>query len=221
MNLNRPTIKIAGATLLAPLAVILQILPPLFITPWGIRIDFVAIPWILCWMIFGLKPALLSILISAPLVGFLGPFAGGWVGATMKSVASIWMFLIPAIFALKTGGIKKLLENKWLFVLAAVLALIVRAIVTVIFNFYFAIPFFFYMTPDDIINMFSAPETLSFIGNSLGLIGFGAYIVEVALWNTIQGIIDLTASLIIGLIILRRIPGLTNETSAEYKINRN
>ena len=215
MNLNRPTIKIAGATLLAPLAVILQILPPLFVTPWGIRIDLVAIPWILCWIIFGFKPALLSLLISAPLVGFLGPFAGGWVGATMKSVASIWMFLIPAIFAWKTGGTKQFLENRRLFVLVGVLAIIVRAIVTVIFNFYFAIPFFFGMTTDAIIGMFSAAETLSFFGNSLGLIGLGAYIAEVAFWNTIQGILDLTASLILGLIIFRRIPGLTTEPKNE------
>ncbi|HDQ06786.1 MAG TPA: hypothetical protein ENN36_08740 [Candidatus Bathyarchaeota archaeon] len=213
MNINRPTIKIAGATLLAPLAVILQILPPIFVTPWGIRIDLVAVPWILCWIIFGLKPALLSILISAPLVGILGPFAGGWVGATMKSVASIWMFLIPAIFAWKTDGTKQFLENKRFFVLAGIVALVVRAIVTVIFNFYFAIPFFFGMTTDAIIGMFSSAETLSFFGNSLGLIGLGAYIAEVAFWNTIQGIIDLTASLIIGLIIFRRIPSLAEQSN--------
>jgi len=214
MNVDRPTIKLAGATLLAPLAVILQILPPLFVTPWGMRIDLVAVPWILCWMIFGLKPALLSLLISAPLVGFLGPFAGGWVGATMKSVASIWMFLIPSLIAWKAGRTKQLLENKRLFVLAGALALIVRAVVTVIFNFYFAIPFFLNWSPETIISIFSS-------ANTLGFIGLGAYITEVAFWNTVQGIIDLTASLIIGLIIFRRIPGLTNETSAEHQINRN
>jgi len=214
MNVDRPTIKLAGATLLAPLAVILQSLPPLFVTPWGMRIDLVAVPWILCWMIFGLKPALLSLLISAPLVGFLGPFAGGWVGATMKSVASIWMFLIPSLIAWKAGGTKQLLENKRLFVLAGALALIVRAVVTVIFNFYFAIPFFLNWSPETIISIFSS-------ANTLGFIGLGAYITEVAFWNTVQGIIDLTASLIIGLIIFRRIPGLTNETSAEHQINRN
>jgi len=211
MNLNRPTIKIAGATLLAPLAVILQILPPLFVSPWTMRIDLVAIPWILCWIIFGLKPALLSILISAPLVGFLGPFAGGWVGATMKSVASIWMFLIPAIFAWKTGGTKRFLENKGFFVLVAALTILVRVVVTVIFNFYFAIPFFFNMTPDAIIGFFSSVTTLGFIG-------LGAYIAEVAFWNIIQGIIDLTASLIIGLIILRRLPGLTPEPLNEQRL---
>ena len=205
MNVDRPTIKIAGATLLAPLAVILQILPPIFVTPWSMRIDLVAIPWILCWVIFGLKPALLSLLISAPLVGFLGPFAGGWIGATMKSVATIWMFLIPALIAWKTGGTKNLLENKRLFVLAGALALIVRAVVTVIFNFYFAIPFFLNWSPETIISIFSS-------ANTLGFIGLGAYIAEVAFWNTIQGIIDLTASLILGLIIFRRIPALAAET---------
>ncbi len=204
MNLNRPTIKIAGAAILASLAVIMQILPPIFISPWSMRIDLVAIPWILCWIIFGFKPALLSILISAPLIGFVGPLAGGWVGATMKSVASIWMFVIPGIIAWKTGGTKHLLENKRLFVVASILAIIVRVGVTVIFNFYFALPFFFYMTPDDIIGYFS--EATIF-----GLAGLGAYISEVAFWNTIQAIIDLTASLSIGLIILQRLPGLATK----------
>jgi len=211
MNVDRPTIKLAGATLLAPLTIILQALPPIFVTPWMLRIDLVAIPWMICWIIFGLKPALLSLLISAPLIGFIGPFAGGAIGATMKPLATIWMFLIPAIFAWKLGGTKRLLENKRLFALAGVLALIVRAVVTVIVNFYFALPLFFYMTPDAIIGMFSRPEYLSFFGNSLGVIGLGAYIAEVAFWNTIQGIIDLTATMIIGLIIFRRIPALTPE----------
>lgn len=208
MNINRPTIKLAGATILAPLAVILQILPPLFISPWTMRIDLVAISWMLCWIIFGLKPALLSLLISAPLVGFIGPFAGGWVGATMKSVASIWMFLIPGIIAWKTGGTKNLLENKRFFVVASILAIIARVLVTIIFNFYFALPFFFDMTPNDIIGYFSSVTTLGFIG-------LGAYITEVAFWNTLQGIIDLTATLIIGNIILQRFPALTNEPKAK------
>lgn len=211
MNLDRPTIKIAGAAILAPLTIILQSLPPIFVTPWMLRIDLVAIPWMLCWIIFGLKPSLLCLLISAPLVGFVGPFAGGAVGATMKPLASVWMFLIPAIFAWKIGGTKKLLENKRQYVLAGVLALLVRAIVTVLVNFYFALPLFYNLTPDIIVSMFSNTETISFFGNSLGLIGLSAYIGEVAFWNTIQGIIDLTAAFIIGIIIFRRLPSLAPE----------
>jgi riboflavin transporter FmnP len=206
MNVDRPTIKLAGAIILAPLTIILQALPPIFVTPWMLRIDLVALPWMICWIIFGLKPALLSLLISAPLVGFVGPFAGGAIGAIMKPLASIWMFLIPAIFAWKLGGTKQLLENKRFFVLAGVLALIVRAVVAVLANFYFALPFFFNMTPEAIIAMFSSSQYLSFFGNSLGVVGLGAYIAEVSLWNIIQGIIDLAAAMIMGLIIFRRIP---------------
>lgn len=215
MNINRPTIKLAGAAILAPLTIIMQSLPPIFVTPWMLRIDLVAIPWMICWIIFGLKPALLCLLISSPLIGFIGPFQGGPIGAIMKPLATIWMFLIPAIFAWKIGGTKRLLENKRIFVLAGILALSIRAIVTVLVNFYFALPVFFYMTPDSIIGMFSLPGNLSFFGNSLGLIGLGAYVAEVAVWNTIQGIIDLAGAMLIGLIIFRRIPSLTPEQKNE------
>lgn len=208
MDIDRPTIKISGATILASLAVILQILPPIFVSPWTMRVDLVAIPWILCWIIFGLKPALLSILISAPLIGFIGPVAGGWVGATMKSVATVWMFLIPGLIAWKKGGAKKLLENKRLFVLASILAISVRVVITVIFNFYFALPLFFGMTPEDIIGFYSDVTILGFVG-------VGAYVSEVAFWNVLQAIIDLTASLAIGLIILRRLPELTTKTKKD------
>ncbi|MHA1711383.1 MAG: hypothetical protein ACTSUS_04875 [Candidatus Freyarchaeota archaeon] len=203
MNSRRTTVKIAGVATLTPLSVILQCLPPLFLTPWFMRIDLVALPWILCWMLFGFKAALLSLLISIPLVGFLGPFAGGWVGAVMKSVASVWMFAIPALFAIRLG-MDRLLTEKRLFALSSIAAIAVRDVVCIIFNLYFAIPFFFGMTPEEVIAFFSNPRFQSFIGLSLGLVGFGAYFAEIAFWNTIQGIIDSFISLTVALIILRR-----------------
>lgn len=205
---EKPTVKIAGAAMLAPLSVIMQIFPPLFLTPWFMRIDLVAIPWVLCWIFFGFKTALLCLLMGVPLVGILGPFAGGWVGAVMKSVSSVWMFSIPALFAWKKGGTKRLLESGRLYAVTGLLAVVTRDLVCVLFNLYFAIPVFFGMTPEMVIQFFSNPQFLSFVGHSLGLIGLGAYIAEVAFWNTIQGIIDLYASLIIGFIIIRRVPGL-------------
>jgi len=146
------------------------------------------------------------LLISVPLVGVLGPFAGGWVGAVMKAVASIWMFTIPTLFAWKMKEKGSLLTNKKLYVTASVLAVVVRALVTVVFNFYFALPVFFNMTPDQIIQFFTNPIFQSFVGHSLGLIGLGAFVAEVAFWNTVQGIIDMYVALLIGLIVLRRFP---------------
>jgi riboflavin transporter FmnP len=204
---EKTTIKIAGAAVLAPLSVILQVLPPLFVTPWFMRIDLVAVPWVLCWILFGFKSALLSLLISVPIVGALGPFAGGWVGAIMKSVASVWMFTVPALFTWRKSAISSFLANKKLYVFASLLAIVIRDVVTITFNLYFAIPVFFNMTPEQVIAFFSNPRFLSFIGHSLGLIGLSAYIGEVAFWNTIQGIIDMYAALIIGHIVLRRFLG--------------
>jgi len=203
---EKTTIKIAGAAVLAPLAVILQALPPLFVTPWFMRIDLVAIPWVLCWILFGFKSALLSLLISVPIVGALGPFAGGWVGAIMKSVSSVWMFAIPALFTWRKNAIGSFLANKKLYVSASILAITVRVVITIVFNFYFALPVFFNMTQVDIIGFFSSAGLSSF-GHSIGLIGVGAFIGEVAFWNTIQGIIDMYAALMIGLIVLRRFLG--------------
>jgi riboflavin transporter FmnP len=203
---QRTTIKVAGIAVLAPLSVVIQIFPPLFYVPWGMRIDLVAVPWILCWILFGLKPALACILISAPLVGVLGPFAGGFPGAVMKSVASVWMFAIPAVFTWKKWTLNNFLKRRKLYATSGVLAIIVRDIVCVVFNLYFALPVFFGISPQMVIELFSP----SFFGRSLGLVGLGAYIAEVAFWNSIQGIIDIYVSLIIALIILKRVPQLSD-----------
>lgn len=194
---------IVGAAVLASLSVVLQILPPFFLTPFYMRIDLVAVPWMLAWMLFGVRSALLSLLISVPLVGVLGPFAGGWVGAIMKSVSSLWMFIIPAAFAHRFG-MERLLANRQLYAISGIAAIAVRDVATIVFNLYFAIPVFFGMTPDQVIHFFSTSQ--SFFGLSVGLVGLGAYLGEVAFWNTVQAIIDLYASLIVGLIVLRQFP---------------
>ena len=201
---NRPTVKIAGASILAPLSVLLQGIPPIFLTPWFMRIDFAAVPWILCWIIFGWKSAILCLLISAPMVGLLGPFAGGWVGAIMKSVASIWMFMIPALFATRVGSTKQLLDQRNVLIISVILAIATRVIVTVFFNFYFALPIFFNMDHETIIDFFSNPMFQSFISVNIGVIGLSAFIIEITFWNTIQGAIDLFSGIIIGNLVVSR-----------------
>ncbi len=204
VNSHKSILKITGAAALAPIAALLQVSPPIFLTPWFMRLDFVAVPWIICWMLFGFKASLLCIFISAPLIGFLGPFAGGWVGAIMKISASIWMIAIPALFTLKTENSLNLLKNKRLFILASLIAILTRDLTTVFLNLYFAIPVFFGMNPTQVLEFFTNPRFQSFISHFLGLTWFSAYFVEVVFWNSIQGLIDLYTSLIIGLIVLKR-----------------
>jgi len=204
-TLRRPTVMITGAAIFVPIAVLLQALPPIFLTPWFMRIDFVGVSWVLCWSLFGFRSALLSLLISVPLVGVLGPFAGGWVGAVMKSVASVWMFAVPTLFARLVGGYDRLVSRRFTLLLASLAAIAVRDVVTALFNFYFAIPFFFGMSGSQIIDFFSAPQFQSFLGLSLGLVGVGAYLAEVVFWNTLQGAVDIYASLVIGHLVMTRV----------------
>lgn len=203
--MRRPNIVgVAGAAVLAALSVTLQLLPPIFLTPWFMRIDFVAVPWILAWIFFGFRSAALSLLISIPLVGVLGPFAGGWVGAIMKSAASIWMIAVPAGFAYKFG-VNRMLHSRWLYTVVGVLAVAVRDLATVLFNLYFAIPLFFGMTVPEVVAFFSNPVFQSFVGFSLGAVGLTAVAVEIAFWNSVQGFIDLYVALALSLAVLRRL----------------
>jgi len=201
--------EVAGAAILATLSVVLQTLPPIFLTPWFMRIDLVAVPWVIAWILFGFKASLLSLAISIPIVGVLGPFAGGWVGATMKAMASIWMIFIPALFALKYG-VGRLLANRLLYGATVLTAVVIRGLATVFLNLYFAIPIFFGMNLDQIIEFFSNPAFQSFFGLSLGLIGIWAAVGEIFFWNTIQGLIDLYLSLAIGLAVIRRLKSRLN-----------
>jgi len=203
-NSRKSMLKLTGAAALAPISVLFQVFPPIFLTPWFMRLDFTAVPWIICWMFFGFKASLLCMAISAPLIGFLGPFAGGWVGALMKISASIWMVAIPALFTLKTKNSINLLKNKRLFILASLTATLIRDLATVFLNLYFAIPVFFGMSSKQVLEFFTNPRFQSFISHFLGLTWFTAYFVEVTFWNTLQSLIDLYISLIIGLIVLKR-----------------
>jgi hypothetical protein len=117
------------------------------------------------------------------------------------------MFAIPALFTWRKNAISSFLTNKKLYVFVSLLAIIIRDVATVVFNFYFALPIFFNLTQEQVIWFFSNPRFLSFFGHSLGLVGLGAYIGEVAFWNTLQGMIDMYAALIIGLIVLQRFLG--------------
>ncbi len=203
-NSRKSMLKLTGAAALAPISVLFQVFPPIFLTPWFMRLDFTAVPWIICWMFFGFKASLLCMAISAPLIGFLGPFAGGWVGALMKISASIWMVAIPALFTLKTKNSINLLKNKRLFILASLTATLIRDLATVFLNLYFAIPVFFGMSSKQVLEFFTNPRFQSFISHFLGLTWFTAYFVEITFWNTLQSLIDLYISLIIGLIVLKR-----------------
>lgn len=186
------TLRIAGAALFAALSTLLQFVP-IYVTPWGMAIDLVAVPWVICYFVFGFESALVCSLISLPTVGLVG--GGGFVGAIMKFVASIWMFVIPTALVLKIReGRYAIIKRTLVFALVSIGAIVIRDLVTVLFNFYFAIPVFFGISIEEgagwVVGVSEAFLTGLF--GELDLLLTFALII--AFWNTLQGAIDLVVS---------------------------
>ena len=105
----------------------------------------------------------------------------------MKFLASIWMIVIPELLS---GGKHSGLR----FRAGLVAAIIVRSIAMIIFNYYFAIPLFFGLDPSLVITQFERGLACMKI---IGFSGVVLFIVEIIVWNTVQGFIDVFFSLLI------------------------
>lgn len=69
-------------------------------TGWGMKIDLVAVPILLAFLIFGYESAFYCAILLALFITF---FSGsGFIGAVMKISATLPMFVIPALFVLAT-----------------------------------------------------------------------------------------------------------------------
>lgn len=186
------TLRIAGAALFAALSTLLQFVP-IYVTPWGMAIDLVAVPWVICYFVFGFESALVCSLISLPTVGLVG--GGGFVGAIMKFVASVWMFVVPTALVLRIReGRYAIIKRTLVFILVSIGAIVIRNLVTVLFNFYFAIPVFFGISIEEgaswVVGVSEAFLTGLF--GELDLLLTFALIIT--FWNTLQGAIDLIVS---------------------------
>jgi len=184
--------ELAVSSVLGALSIFLVFAPDVRL-PWGMAaLDFIAIPWIVAFLLFGLKCGLLT-----SVIGFLGIFffseeAFPIVGATMKFSATIPLILVPALI-LKFTRSKNSSESfavKKVYVFSMVVAIVVRCLVTMFLNYYWAIPFMYSMKPSDVPGAFN----FFFWGNPQSLNPFMYYILGVSLWNTWQGVIDAVVS---------------------------
>ncbi len=162
-------IKITSASMLAAISIIFQIVHIGYLTPWGMWIDLVAIPWILAYFIFGFRTSVLTACVSAVLISLLAP--SGYIGASMKLLATIPMIIGPALVLwLSRKKIKDLEKIKWLMIVLAV-SLVIRGVFVLPVNYFIAIPLFFGM---------ETSQALTFIPPWL-----------MFLLNAIQGVIDI------------------------------
>jgi riboflavin transporter FmnP len=146
--------------------------------PWGMKVDFVGTVWVLSYFLYGLSVASSVSVITTLFITLFMPT--GFVGAIMKFVATIPMFLVPALvsrlpFFSNHGA--KLFNKIPLIVGVAVLANAVRLLVATTVNYYWAIPLWTGIPTGDVLAVMFGGSILEFIIFVAGL-------------NVLQGIID-------------------------------
>ncbi|RLE52207.1 MAG: hypothetical protein DRJ33_04290 [Candidatus Methanomethylicota archaeon] len=165
---------------LLALSIVFELLPKVRV-PWGMSVDFVAVPILIAFFIFGFREALMlsaGLWIVLCAMGF-----GSFIGGTMKVAATLPMFAVPA-FLTRISGSRNMVFSPQFTVLAFPLALLARCVVTVALNYYWAIPLFFGEPIEVLIEKF-------FFGSIWGFVWF------VSAMNITQGVVDYLTSLLV------------------------
>lgn len=141
-------------------------------TVWGMWIDIVAVPWLVAYFIRGFKTALLTSVLTSFVISLIAP--SSFVGAIMKFVATLPMFLIPTLVAITFKKNVRDLSISELASFTAVslpIALLVRFALVLPFNYYFAIPVFFGMPTEEAMHFF--PPVIMIVLNGIqGILEF-------------------------------------------------
>ncbi len=170
------TYALVAIAVMSTISIIIDFLP-LPRAVWGMKIDLVGAIWVLSFFLYGWKAALSVASITAIYIAMFS--STGYVGAVMKFIATIPMFLVPALmiqlpFFHKKGS--KVYGSVLVITAAAIAASLVRLFLATTVNLYWAIPIWFGMTP---------AQVLVYFGGLIPLVTF------VAGLNVVQGIVDI------------------------------
>ena len=116
--------EITIVALFAALSAVLQLSPLKIATHWGMKIDLVAVPILIVFFLYGFRAALETSFIMFLVILVVSP--DGIIGATMKWMATVPMFIVPTIAMLKFGTKRKL--NRKIVTVSGVLISIVALI---------------------------------------------------------------------------------------------
>ncbi|NIU38665.1 ECF transporter S component [Candidatus Bathyarchaeota archaeon] len=184
--------ELAASTLLGALSIFFVFLPDVRL-PWGMAaLDFIAVPWIIAFLLFGLKAGFLTSVMGTLGIFFFSEELVPFIGAVMKFSASIPLVIIPAAifgfsrFRLYDEGVKM----KKVYAFSMGVAIVVRCFVTMLLNYYWAIPLMFGINPVDV----PASFNWFFWGSEMNPNLLTFYVLGISLWNTWQGIIDVVVA---------------------------
>lgn len=139
--------ELALSAALAALSAVTQLVHIGYQSPqWGMWIDFVAVFWIIAFFLFGARSSFLVSILGAIVITLFAPDT--WLGAAMKWTATfpLWgcLFLYARLLKRKFSDYKKISH----LVLPLFAGIIIRCILIIPINYYFAIPIWTGMSPD-------------------------------------------------------------------------
>ncbi len=145
------TYEISAFAALAAISAVFQIIHLGYQTPWGMWIDVVAIPWILAFFLYRGRGSLIVSTIGAIIITLVAPST--WLGASMKWLATMPMWLMlwlwQVVFKLKLKDFKKLR----VIIPCIILGIILRGLIVIPVNYYYAIPIWTGWTPEQAMEM--------------------------------------------------------------------
>jgi len=141
--------EIALVGIFGALSVALQLSPLKYPTPWGMKIDLVAVPILMAFFLFGFRIALLVNLLIALVIVMVSP--DSLIGASAKFTATLPMYLLPAIFVYIRKD-RNVTQNPGIMLIALVLGILVRGIVMIPLNYYVFLPIWLAATPEKIMS---------------------------------------------------------------------
>ncbi|HWY78874.1 MAG TPA: hypothetical protein VNW29_00795 [Candidatus Sulfotelmatobacter sp.] len=140
------TRELAIAAGLAALSALVQIIHIGYLSPqWGMWIDIVAVTWVIAFLLFGFRMALIVSLIGAVIITLVAPET--WLGAGMKWIASFPTFLVLGLWLFKIKKPLSYYKNPLHLLLPVVIAIIIRCLLIIPINYFYAIPIWTKMTP--------------------------------------------------------------------------
>ena len=143
---------IVSVAMFSALAIIFDVFSDAFPlrVPWGMKVDFVGTIWVLSYFMHGVSVAFPVSAITVLYIIF-GPTPTGLVGGVMKFIATIPMFLVPTLISYLfffSNRRANIFEKPLVIIGVCALASVVRLLVAIIVNLYWAIPTFYGMTPE-------------------------------------------------------------------------
>lgn len=169
MNHKLKAKQIVIAAGLAAISTITQLIHIGYQSPqFGMWIDVVAISWLIAFFLFGTRLVFLVSVIGAMMITLFAPDT--WLGASMKWVATAPMWLSLALWLLVLKKPLSQYKSILFLTIPVFFALIIRCLIIIPLNYYYAIPIWTGMT---------ATQAMKIIP---------WYII--AIFNIIQGLID-------------------------------